>query len=241
MRDFREYGIKAKLSAIGRIFCVDSCKGGVGKTTVASILSLVLKEENYSVGLLDLDFHGPTCHIVLGIPKFEYEEERGIKPYIHMGIKFASIYPFVEDKYIALRGRELSNAITEFVSIINWGKLDILIIDMPPGMGDTFLDTIRYMPMAEHIIVTTGSRLSTATVSRLIAYLLDQKYKVAGVIENMKIDEIGHAKNLAQQYGIKYLGAIPYDESIEEVMGKPKKLLETKVAEAIRKIARNIL
>jgi len=235
MIDPRIYGISKRLSKVSRVLSIVSSKGGVGKSTIASILSLVLRDDGYKVGLLDLDFHGPACHVILGIEKFQYEEEHGIKPYNHGGIEFASIYPFVEDNYVPLRGKDISNAITEFLSIINWGILDFLIVDMPPGMSDPFLDIVRYIPRAEHIVVTTPSKLALRTVARLLLFLKEQKYRTIGIIENMRIHESDTTRKLAEKMGTKILCRIPYDESIEESIGDPIALTKTEVYREIKR------
>jgi len=234
--DPRGYAIKKRLQNIERILSIVSGKGGVGKSTIASILSLALIDKGYKVGLLDLDFHGPSCHIILGISDFTYEEEHGIKPYIHEGISFASIYPFVKEEPVSLRGMDMSNAITEFLAILNWSPLDFLVIDMPPSMGDPFLDIVKYIPNAEHIIITTSSRLSTATVSRLIKYLQEQNYSIVGLIENMSTHKQDEARKLAEHYGIRHLCVIPYDETLEESLGHPKRLRHTRVYNELSKI-----
>ena len=229
MRDPRTYGVSRRLRDVGRIMSIVSGKGGVGKSTISSILALVLRDHGYSVGLLDLDFHGPSCHEILGIESFSYEEERGIKPYMYNGIAFASIYPFVREEYVTLRGVDVSNALIEFMAIINWGRLDFLIMDMPPGMGDPLLDIARLVERAEYIVVSSSSRLSISTVARLVRFLRKFNYNIVGIIENMVRGEKRNAVSLAEEYGVRYLCSIPYDENLEEAIGDIGKLRKTLV------------
>lgn len=241
MLDPRIYGIREKTKNIKKIIGIVSGKGGVGKSTLASVLSLLISRKGYKTGLLDLDFHGPSCHVVLGIDKFQYEEEKGIIPYEFEGIRFASVFPFVKEKAVALRGRDLSNAITEFLAIINWGILDCLIIDMPPGMGDPLLDVLRYLPMAEHIVVTTNSILSISTVSRLVEYLTRQKYKVLGLIENMRVSKTKNLEKIVEKYNIRFLGYIRFDKDLENALGNVDKIMKTNFAKDLDKIIHKII
>ncbi|MEX0569001.1 MAG: ATP-binding protein [Candidatus Njordarchaeota archaeon] len=241
MLDPRIYGIKEKTKNIKRIISIVSGKGGVGKSTIASTMSILLAKKRYKTGLLDLDFHGPTCHMVLGIDKFQYEEEKGILPYEVEGIRFASIYPFVEEKAVPLRGYDISNAIIEFLAIINWGDLDYLIIDMPPGMGDPFLDVVRYLPKAEYIVITTGSILSISTVARLVDFLVKQNYRTIGLIENMQTNIMRGVEKIVEKFKIRLLGSISFDPYLENALGNIDMITKTKFAEDLDKIIRSII
>ena len=148
MYDPRISVIPKRLKKIKNIIGIASAKGGVGKTTIASTLALLLaKKEKYRVGLFDLDLHNPSCHVVLGVNNLEFTEERGIIPPKIHDVYFASILPYVGDNPIPLRGKDISNAIIELITIINWPLLDYLIIDLPPGLGEAFLETMRFMNM----------------------------------------------------------------------------------------------
>ena len=126
--------IEKRLKNIKRIISVASGKGGVGKSLVASSLALSLSKRGYKVGLLDLDLYGPSSHIILGVDDYGFpEEEKGIIPPKISGINFMSIVYFTEDKPSPFRGIDISNIIIELLAITQWGELDYLIIDMPPG------------------------------------------------------------------------------------------------------------
>jgi len=174
--------IEKRLKNIKRIIAVASGKGGVGKSMVASTLALHLSQHGYRVGLLDLDLYGPSSHIILGVNnKFPTEEKGIIPPTIH-GISFMSIVFFTEEKPSPFRGIDISNIILELLTITQWGSLDFLIIDMPPGIGDETLDVIRYIKSSEFLIVTTPSKVAMGAVSKLLIMLIELKKPILGVI-----------------------------------------------------------
>ncbi|MCK4321585.1 P-loop NTPase, partial [candidate division WOR-3 bacterium] len=144
--------IDKRLKNIKTMIAISGGKGGIGKSLVASTLSLILSKLGYKVGLLDLDFCGPSTHIVLGIRGIYPKEEKGIIPPEIYGIKFMSIIYYAGDNPSPLRGIDISNAIIELLAITRWGPLDFLIIDVPPGIGDTTLDIIRLMKKTGFLI-----------------------------------------------------------------------------------------
>ena len=233
--------IEDRLSKIRRIIAVASGKGGVGKTLIASSLSLLLAKEDFKVGLLDLDFHGPSCDIVLGIRDVFPKEEKGIIPPKIYGISFMSIIYFAEDHPLPLRGKEISNAIIELLAITRWGKLDFLIVDLPPGMGDEALDTIRLMRNNEFLIVTTPSILSLGVVTRLVRFLRKINANIVGIIENMRVEENDIIKKFAEENDIKYLGYIRYDRTVESALGNIDKLLKTIFINDLKNITKHLL
>ena len=233
--------IEDRLSKIRRIIAVASGKGGVGKTLIASSLSLLLAKEGFKVGLLDLDFHGPSCDIVLGIRDVFPKEEKGLIPPKIYGISFMSIIYFAEDHPLPLRGKEISNAIIELLAITRWGKLDFLIVDLPPGMGDEALDTIRLMRNNEFLIVTTPSILSLGVVTRLVRFLRKINANIIGIIENMRVEENDIIKKFAEENDIKYLGYIRYDRTVESALGNIDKLLKTIFINDLKNIMKHLL
>ena len=143
MSDPRLAVISKRLEDVENIIAVSSGKGGVGKSMIATSLALNLRDRNYKVGLLDLDFTSPSTHFILGIEGLYPEEEYGIIPPDAHGLSYMSITHYSLDKPAPLRGADVSNAIIELLAITRWGELDYLIIDMPPGIGDATLDVIR--------------------------------------------------------------------------------------------------
>jgi ATP-binding protein involved in chromosome partitioning len=223
--DPRTSVIEKRLADIKRIILVASGKGGVGKSLVASSFALNLSKKGCKVGLLDLDLYGPSSHIILGVEKYDFpQEEKGIIPPDINGIKFMSIVYFTSDKPAPFRGGVVSNVIIELLAITQWGKLDYLIIDMPPGLGEETLDIIRLVKKNEFIVVTTSSKVSMGAVSKLLLLLKELKLPIIGIIENMKIADSDYIKDSVSKMKIKYLGSIAFDKNLEELLGNPKKL-----------------
>ncbi len=226
--------IGERLKSIKKIIAVAAGKGGVGKSTVATGLALVLSEIGYRVGLLDLDFYGPSTHIILGGPEeIHPTEERGIVPPNVHGIEFISLVYYTRERPAPLRGPDVTNALIELLAITRWGDLDFLIVDMPPGLGDTTLDAIRFLQRPRFLIVTTPSRIAQETVSKLVILLKELGVPILGVIENM-----GRPSDRAQRFsGVRFLGELPYDEGLEGALGDPKSFLQTEFARTLREIA----
>ncbi|MCX6670463.1 MAG: ATP-binding protein [Euryarchaeota archaeon] len=219
--------IEKRLKNIHRIIAVASGKGGVGKSLVASSLALHLSQKGYRVGLLDLDLYGPSSHIILGVKKVFPTEEKGIIPPMIHGISFMSIVFFTEEKPSPFRGGDISNIILELLAITQWGSLDFLIIDMPPGIGDETLDVIRYMKTSEFLVVTTPSKVAMGAVGKLLNILIELKKPVLGVIENMTMTESSYIEQEVSRVPVRYLGRIHFDETLEESIGNPDRLSET--------------
>ena len=213
--------IDKRLKNIKRIISVASGKGGVGKSLVASSLALNLSKKGYKVGLLDLDLYGPSSHIILGVKDVFPEEEKGLVPPEINGIKFMSIVYFTDDKPSALRGVDISNIIIELLAITQWGSLDCLIIDMPPGIGDETLDVIRLVRNSEFLVVTTPSKVAMGAVSKLLRILKELKIPVIGIVENMTMADTSFVKGEICQMKIPYLSAISFDENLEYAIGEP--------------------
>ena len=225
--------IEKRLKSIKRIISVASGKGGVGKSLVASTLALNLAEKGHKVGLLDLDLYGPSSHIILGVKDVFPEEEKGIIPPKIHGIKFMSIVYFTEDKPSAFRGIDITNIIIELLAITQWGTLDYLIIDMPPGIGDETLDVIRFIKKSEFLVVTTPSKVVMGAVSKLLKILKELKIPVIGVLENMKMTESPIIEDAIIEMNLPFIGSIFFDENLEDAIGDGDLLLKTKFMEEL--------
>lgn len=227
MIDPRPTIINKRLAAIDRIIAVASGKGGVGKSMVSTGLALSLSKTGHTVGFLDLDLYGPSSHIILGIkPKGFPEENHGILPPLVHGIHFMSIVYFSEDKPGAFRGIDITNIIIELLTITQWGSLDYLIIDMPPGMGDEFLDVLGLIKPCEFLLVTTPSKVARGAVMKLTRLLEELQAPILGTIENMKLSPASSIHKDAKEYK-QYIGSIRFDTSLEETIGKPREFLHT--------------
>jgi len=236
--DPRIKAIEARLEKVKRIIPVVSGKGGVGKSMVSTILALVLAKKGYKVGLLDLDFHGTSDHVILGFEPKEFpEEDRGVVPPEVHGIKFMSIVYYSEDKPTPLRGMEISDALIELLAITRWEELDFLIIDMPPGMGDQFLDVLRFLKEGEFVVVATPSKLAINVIKKLLELLKEQKFKIVGLVENLKLDEEKDIEEIANEFNVPYLVGIPLYKDLDEKVGNVKELLKSEFSKKIERVA----
>jgi ATP-binding protein involved in chromosome partitioning len=228
---------KTILGGVKNIIAVVSGKGGVGKSTVASNLALALAEGGAKVGLMDADIYGPSVHIMFGVrgerPLMREVDGKGvIVPLERYGIKLMSIGLLIDERQaVVWRGPMVSSAIKQFVSEVDWGELDYLIIDMPPGTGDIHLTVVQTVPVTGVIVVTTPQTVALADAKKGIAMFGQAQLKVPiiGIVENMsyftpkelpdnKYYLFGKdgGKNLAEEFDIPFLGQIPIVQSIRE-------------------------
>jgi len=239
MVDPRTSVISERLSKIGRIVAVSSGKGGVGKSMVSAALALSLARAGCSVGLFDLDFTGPSTHIILGAPSnVQLKEDKGIVPPTVEGLAYMSLVYFVGNNSAPLRGVDISNALIELLAVTQWGKLDFLVIDMPPGIGDAVLDLVRLVERIEFLIVTTPSLLAFEVVKKQVTLLCELKMPIIGVVENMKMNNERCIQIETEKLGLRYLGEIPYDPRAETAIGQPTKLLATAIGKNMPQINR---
>ncbi len=178
------------LAEVDTVVAISSCKGGVGKSTVAAHLARAIQREGYSVGLLDVDIYGPSLPTLFRKHSPEvYVQNEMILPIEVDGLKTMSLGYLMGDKPAVMRGPMVSNYTTQMLQQTNWGKLDYLIIDMPPGTGDIQLTLVQQATLDGAIIVTTPQALSLADVSRGILMFEQVQVPVLGVVENMSYFE----------------------------------------------------
>lgn len=225
------------LPGVKNILTVGSGKGGVGKSTVAVNLALELSQLGASVGIMDADIYGPSLPTMLGLKGtrpdvIEKDGKHKIIPIEKYGLKALSIGLLVDDKQaIVWRGPMASSALRQFVTDVEWGELDYLIIDLPPGTGDIHLTVVQTMPVTGAIIVTTPQEVAMADAKKAIAmFKMGQiQVPVLGVVENMAyftpselpdnkyyIFGEGGGQRLAEEFEIPVLGEIPIVQSIRE-------------------------
>ncbi|MBS7605044.1 MAG: P-loop NTPase [Candidatus Bathyarchaeia archaeon] len=234
--------IDDRLSTIDRVIAVVSGKGGVGKSVIASTLALLLAKEGFKVGLLDVDFTSPTTHVVLNASGLQPIEDKGIVPPEIHGIKYMSLVFYLGNTISPLRGTELTNILLEILAYTCWGRLDILIIDMPPGISDLMLDMLKYVKRAGYLIVTTPSKMSFETVRKLIMLLKGLGAQIIGVVENMLMSgSTEYIRREVEALRERYLGGIHYDTSLEESLGNVEELLKTGFALELKSILQNII
>ena len=224
--------VRVALNQIEHKLLVMSGKGGVGKSSVAVSLALTLARQGFQVGLMDVDLHGPNVLRMLGLTK---PLETSVQQlfYVPEGVenlKVVSIEAFMPDRESAViwRGPLKHQAIRQFVSDIDWGKLDYLVIDSPPGTGDEPLSVVQTIPEAQAIIVTTPQEISLADVRKSIDFCRKTNLKILGLLENMgrlvcpdcgkdiPLFSTGGGQRLASQVNIPYLGSLPFDPHIVE-------------------------
>jgi len=223
--------LKNNLSGIKKKFIVLSGKGGVGKTTVSVNLAYSLALKNYKVGLLDVDIHGPNVAKMLGIENAVFEPEDSRIPTIKVlpNLEVMSMALFLEnsDTPVIWRGPLKIKLIRQFLEDVNWGNLDYLIIDSPPGTGDEPLSVIQLIPgLTGAIIVTTPQEVAVLDARKSIEFVKQLKVPYIGLIENMsglvcphcggKIDlfKSGSGKKIASDLNIDFLGDIPLEPNI---------------------------
>src|SRR3984885_11443666 len=216
------------IPGVKNLVAIASGKGGVGKTTVAVNLALALAKMGNKVGLLDADVYGPNVPIMLG----SHEEpmatmQQRIIPVQAQGVKMISMGLLNPgDKPVIWRGPMLHSVITQFLRSVEWGQLDYLIIDLPPGTGDVQLTLIQTVEVTGAVVVTTPSTVALADVRKAIEMFRQVNVEVLGVVENMTtftgphsnnpIDIFGHGEGArtAREYGVPTLGEIEIDPRI---------------------------
>jgi len=232
--------ISERLKDVRRIIAVSSGKGGVGKSLVATTLALSLAKKGCKVGLFDLDFTSPSTHLILGAGNAKPTEEKGLVPPKVAGLTYMSLIYYSGDQAAPLRGAETSNALIELLAVTLWGKLDFLVIDSPPGIGDTMLDLVKLVPRIEFLIVTTPSQLAFETVKKQIRLLKELKIPILGVVENMKMTPSEIVKKGTERLDLKFFSEIPFDQAVEAAIGSPQQLLATKLGEKVQQIAQTV-
>ena len=195
---------------------VMSGKGGVGKSSVTVNLATALASRGFTVGILDVDIHGPSVPRLLGASASVMADENGKMLPVPCGERMSliSMDSFLKDKDTAIlwRGPKKTGAIRQFLTDVQWGALDYLVIDSPPGTGDEHLTVLDAIPDAGCIVVTTPQEISLADVRKALDFLKQVQAPVLGIVENMAYYTCPDCgKQLAKQYELPFLGAIPLD------------------------------
>lgn len=233
--------IDKRLEQIREIIAVSGGKGGIGKSVIASTLALLLTKKGYRIGLIDLDFCGPSTHVILGITGVYPKEDKGLIPPLIDNMEYMSIVYFTMDNPSPLRGIDISNIICELLSITIWGPLEFLIIDMPPGIGDTTLDVVRFIKRMKFIAVTIPSQVSMEVTKKELRILKELDVPVLGIIENMKKGIGISVEDSLRETEIPLIGSIDFDERIEEAIGNREGLIKTRFAKQLGEIIRQNL
>ena len=220
---------KALLKGPKNVIAVAAGKGGVGKSTVATNLALALHRHGAKVGLLDADVFGPSIPTMLGPPERPpgTTDNQKITPALHHGIEVISVGFFVDKgEAVVWRGPMVHRLLQQFLGDVQWGELDYLICDLPPGTGDVQLSLSQLIPISGSVMVTTPQEVSIVDVVKGIAMFEKVEIPILGIVENMSFytcpacghhDEIfshGGGKRLAQEVGTSFFGEIPIDTRI---------------------------
>ncbi|MFO1518507.1 MAG: Mrp/NBP35 family ATP-binding protein [bacterium] len=221
-----------RLAGVKNIIAVASGKGGVGKSTVAANLALALFQQGNKVGLLDADIYGPSVPTLFGLKDKQPAvdpEKRKLVPLEKFGLKIMSIgFMMRETDAVIWRGPMIHKMLQQFLDDVDWGTLDYLIIDLPPGTGDAQLSLSQLIPMTGVAIVTTPQDIALADVVRGVAMFQKVGVPVLGVIENMSyfacphcdkrtdIFSHGGGKRMAEELKVPFLGEIPLDPMTRE-------------------------
>ncbi len=252
--------VNAALTKIKQKFIIMSGKGGVGKTSVSVNLSMALAGLGNQVGIMDVDLHGPDVPRMLGLEgMLDLNSNRKLEPARYSDhLKAVSVESLIasKDEAIIWRGPAKNTAIQQFIGDVNWGELDFLIIDSPPGTGDEPLTLAQTISDAQAIIVTTPQEISLSDVRKSINFCKTVGLKVFGLVENMSGFECPHCEEVldlfgsgggektALSFGIPFLGKIPFDNNMvrcgDAGVSYQEEHSETRVTKAFTDIAQKM-
>jgi ATP-binding protein involved in chromosome partitioning len=218
------------LSEVRSVIAVASGKGGVGKSTVAVNLAVALARRGAAAGLMDADIYGPSIPLMMGINRQPgLDEERRIVPFERHGVRLMSLGFLVPpDTAVIWRGPMVMKAVEQLLRDVAWGKLDVLVVDMPPGTGDAQLTLSQRVRLAGAVIVTTPQDVALADATKGVAMFREVSVPVLGIVENMsyfacphcgaRTDVFGHGGGRAEakRLGVPFLGEIPLDPAVRD-------------------------
>ncbi|HXB62687.1 MAG TPA: Mrp/NBP35 family ATP-binding protein [Acidobacteriaceae bacterium] len=216
------------LPGIAHIVAIGSGKGGVGKTTTAVNLAVALARLGYKTGLLDADIYGPNVPMMLGATRQpNIIGENRIEPLTAHGVKFISVGLISPgDKPMVMRGPMLHQIIRQFLQQVEWGELDFLLVDLPPGTGDVVISLVQTVPLTGAVVVSTPSDVSLQDARKALEMFHQVNVPVLGIVENMShfscphchemidIFSSGGAERTAKQFGLAFLGSLELDGEI---------------------------
>ena len=258
---FNDESVNNNLSKIKHKIVVMSGKGGVGKSTVATNLACALSRKGYSVGLLDVDIHGPNIPKMLNIEsEVLTADDKGMFPIeVNPKLKVISMAFLLQDNQtpVIWRGPVKMSVIRQFLGEVHWGNLDFLVIDLPPGTGDEPLSIAQLIPNGDAVIVTTPQQVALLDVRKAITFTRTVNMGVIGIIENMsgfvcphckkpiEIFKSGSGEGFSKEMNVPFLGRIPMDPRIAESgdSGKPPTLSDddTEASDLFREVVSKVV
>ncbi len=221
---------KEPIPGVRNTIAVASGKGGVGKSTVSVNLALALSKKGSRVGILDIDIYGPSIPIMMGIHKpLEATDDKRLIPHESHGIKLMSVgFMLDEETPLIWRGPLVMQLVQQFLKGVEWGQLDYLVIDLPPGTGDAQLTLVQTIPLTGAVVVTTPQDVALIDARRAIKMFGEVKVPILGIVENMssfvcphcghetEIFSHGGGEKTSRRYDVPFLGAIPIDPEIRK-------------------------
>jgi ATP-binding protein involved in chromosome partitioning len=241
---------------IRNAIAVGSGKGGVGKSTVAVNIAIALAQSGARVGLMDADIYGPNIPTMLGVEKLPPPKGNRLVPAQAYGLKMISMGLLVKPgQPLIWRGPMLNSAIRQFLGDVEWGELDYLVVDLPPGTGDASLSLAQSLPLSGAVIVTLPQLVSLEDASRGLNMFRTLEVPILGIVENMSYLDLpdgtrmdlfgsGGGEQLAQATGANFLGKVPIDQNVRIGGDSGKPILvsypDSPVANALREIAQKI-
>jgi ATP-binding protein involved in chromosome partitioning len=248
---------QALIPGVKNVIPVGSGKGGVGKSTVSANLAVALAQSGAKVGLMDADVYGPSIPTILGITEAPVPGERGIIPVNAYGVKVISMGFFLKpDQAVVWRGPMLTKMIEQFLGGVEWGEIDYLIVDLPPGTGDIQLSLCQRIPLTGAAIVSTPQDVALKVAEKAVIMFNQLKTPILGLIENMSyytcshcgsreyIFDTGGARRAAERLGAPFLGEIPLATRLRETSDAGTPIVvadpESESAIAFQQIARNL-
>jgi ATP-binding protein involved in chromosome partitioning len=248
---------KQGIEGVRNIIAVGSGKGGVGKSTVTVNLAVALARSGAQVGLLDADVYGPNIPLMMGIVGKPYAVDNRIQPLSNYGVKVMSMgFLAADDTPVIWRGPMLHSVIQQFIRQVDWGELDYLLIDLPPGTGDVQLTLTQTVPLMGAVVVSTPQDVALQDARKAILMFRQVRVEILGIVENMSyfqcpkcnertdIFSHGGGSATAAKYGVPFLGEVPLDTAVRQGgdSGKPVVLAaeESPVAKALKQIASNV-
>jgi len=246
------------LPQVRNVIAVSSGKGGVGKSTVAVNVAVALARMGLKVGVLDADIYGPNVPIMFGIREQPVIADGKIQPHERYGVKLMSLgFLIQQDEAVIWRGPMVMHALEQLMRDVNWGELDVLMVDMPPGTGDAQLTMVQKVPLAGAVLVSTPQAVALGDTVKGLMMFRKTETPILGLVENMSVFTCPHCgegtelfkrgtvDEAATRYGVPFLGEIPFDVACREggdlgtpiVAGNP----ESEVAKAFTAVAEKVL